>query len=112
MLTQVTELGHCKGFEIKEYLQRKLSHISSLNSLKHEITNSVCYTPLVYNRINKKLKEAFTNHQIEDLVKACINDADSILKKGKNYYVNCSNPGISLTINANNYRVITANNLC
>ncbi|WP_082918580.1 DUF3781 domain-containing protein [Loigolactobacillus backii] len=49
---------------------------------------------------------------MEDLVKACINDADSILKKGKNYYVNCSNPGISLTINANNYRVITANNLC
>ncbi|WP_418287570.1 DUF3781 domain-containing protein [Loigolactobacillus backii] len=35
-----------------------------------------------------------------------------MLKKGKNYYVNCSNPGISLTINANNYRVITANNLC
>ncbi|MEC5141944.1 DUF3781 domain-containing protein [Pediococcus pentosaceus] len=83
------------------------SNSSTINS----ILPNLCYTPLVYERINKKLANNLTQAEIEKLIYESVKYADSIEKHGKNYYVNNLSSHISITINSNNFRVITVNKL-
>ncbi|MBM9930378.1 DUF3781 domain-containing protein [Pediococcus pentosaceus] len=79
--------------------------------LKSTILDCLCYTTLVYQRINKKLDSVMDELTIENLITDCIKTADSINKNGKNYYVYNYKKNISVTINSNNFRVITVNRL-
>ncbi len=72
--------------------------------------NNVCYTPLVFNRVNKKLQVNLSNEEIKTLVEQIIsNKTTTIVKNGKNYYL--QNNDIELVINSFNYRLITVNKL-
>ncbi|EEI18931.1 hypothetical protein G8J22_01129 [Lentilactobacillus hilgardii] len=75
---------------------------------KKNILQGVCYTDLVYKRINKKLGINYSNNDIENLVKKTVLEADKLDHKGKNYYIYDYTSNIRITINANNFRVITA----
>ncbi|MEX0380707.1 DUF3781 domain-containing protein [Leuconostoc sp. MS02] len=76
------------------------------------IQSHVCYTALVYQRVNKKLSRDMTSTQIEALVQRVLNsELMSILCRGKNYYIEDKTEGVVLTINKNNYRLITINKL-
>ena len=76
---------------------------------REKIKANICYTELVYDRIRKKLNIQLDNVNIENLISKIISDDKSILdKRGKNFYVANKKMGIEVTINSNNYRVITA----
>lgn len=75
------------------------------------ILKHICYTPLVYERINKKLAVRLTQQQIEALLIKTIETASQIERRGKNFYVVNSEQQIQVTVNANNYRVITVDRL-
>lgn len=78
--------------------------------MKNEILNNLCYTELVYARINKKLGFNIDNIAIENLILSLISDNSSVIEKiGKNYYVKNYSENISVTINSYTYRVITVN---
>ncbi|MGX2946204.1 DUF3781 domain-containing protein [Enterococcus alishanensis] len=80
--------------------------------MKTKILSSLCYTELVYQRINKKLQLQLTPPEIETFIYQTIAKPDSIIeKKGKNFYI--SNPALKVrvTVNSHNYRVITADKL-
>lgn len=74
---------------------------------KCKILENLCYTELVYGRINKKLKSQLSKDQIEDKIYKSILDTavEDFHRKGKNYYVMSQN--IKITINSNTFRVIT-----
>ncbi len=78
--------------------------------LKEKIITHICYTPLVYGRVNKKLHLQLSNTAIEHLVLTTIQalPASAITKVGKNYYIANAINNIRLTVNAHNYRLITA----
>lgn len=69
---------------------------------------NICYTKLVFDRVNKKLQTNLSNEEIKNLVNKIISDSEtSIIKRGKNYYL--QNNHVELVINFYNYRLITAN---
>lgn len=75
-----------------------------------QIKAHVCYTKLVYQRVNKKLAVNLTKAEVEALVIAVLDDvASSVEKLGKNYYVTNSTQRVQLVINSFNYRLITVN---
>ena len=80
---------------------------------KDEIINNICYTELVYGRINKKLKTNYSKDQIEKLISDLlkITSQDNYSKIGKNYYITNIDKKIRVTVNSNTYRVITADKL-
>jgi hypothetical protein len=80
---------------------------------KSEIIKNICYTKLVYSRINKKLNTSLSEKEIEKLILKILNDTNenSIIRKGKNYYVKNNSFNIMITINSNTYRVITVNKI-
>lgn len=80
---------------------------------KAKILNSVCYTDLVYGRINKKLKSNYSKSEIEKFIFDILNETleESFQKIGKNYYVTNDNNNIKITINSNTYRVITVDKI-
>lgn len=57
---------------------------------KKEILLNICYTDLVYHRINKKLNVAFSKDEIEKMVLTIIKETDvsGFYKKGKKYLYN------------------------
>ncbi|MGV0167766.1 DUF3781 domain-containing protein [Furfurilactobacillus sp. WILCCON 0119] len=57
----------------------------------------------------KKLNAELDRKQIEELVRKSVLSSDKIERHGKNYYVYNGSAKIEITINANNYRVITVN---
>lgn len=77
---------------------------------KSEILIKFCYTELVYGRINKKLGINLSKKEIEILVIEILTNTKetNFIKKGKNIYVNNIERQVGLTINSNNYRIITA----
>jgi len=81
-----------------------------LETYKKDILENICYTELVYGRINKKLNISLPKEEIEKLVYDVIKYTDSanFIKKGKNIYVNNKEKNIQLTINSFTYRIITA----
>jgi len=79
------------------------------NINKSEILHNVCYTELVYGRINKKLKVHFSKSEIEEMLQKIISETDDSYfeRIGKNIYVTNFENQIRITINSNTYRIIT-----
>ena len=84
-----------------------------MNHNKTEIAAKICYTELVYGRINKKLKRQFTHIEIEELISAIITETEEefFQKTGKNIYVTNTKHNIILTINSYTNRVITVDKI-
>ncbi len=82
-------------------------------SNKQQIVERLCYTELVYGRINKKLSTDFSNVQIESFIDEVLKKTDGKFyeKNGKNYYVTNTVYNIRITINSNTFRVITVDKL-
>jgi hypothetical protein len=80
---------------------------------KTKILNSLCYTELVYGRINKKLCCQLSKSEIEKMLKAIINETPEAYfqRIGKNIYVTSQEKNIRITINYNTYRIITVDKL-
>ncbi|KRN98644.1 DUF3781 domain-containing protein [Companilactobacillus kimchiensis] len=75
---------------------------------REEFLEKVCYTPLVFGRVTKKLVVNMSIADIKNLVNKIIIDPETtIIKEGKNYYL--QNKDIELVINSYNFRLITAN---
>lgn len=77
------------------------------------ILQNICYTELVYGRINKKLKSDFSKVEIEAnifevIMETPINGFERI---GKNYYISNIDKNIRITINSNTFRVITVDRI-
>lgn len=81
--------------------------------MKNKILKNICYTGLVYGRINKKLNIQFTKKQIEKFVLKILKETDEkfFSKRGKNYYIKNIENNIRLTINSNTFRIITVDKL-
>ena len=84
-----------------------------MNTIKTKILDNLCYTDLVYQRINKKLKANFSNDQIETMLVAVLNETELSCfdKRGKNFYVSNINNNIRITINSYTFRVITVDRI-
>ena len=65
--------------------------------MKQQIIQNLCYTELVYGRINKKLKTGYSRPEIESLMLQVLEETDEsdFVKRGKNYYITNRNHGIS-----------------
>jgi uncharacterized protein DUF3781 len=76
---------------------------------KTEILNNICYTELVYGRINKKLNIKISKPEIEKMLFEIIKETQEIFfqRIGKNIYVENAENNIKITINSNTYRIIT-----
>lgn len=77
---------------------------------KKTILDKLCYTELVYGRINKKLKMELSKDEIEELITMIIleTDENKFIKTGKNIYITNEKRNIILTINSYTNRIITA----
>ncbi len=84
-----------------------------MNINKPEILSKICYTELVYQRINKKLKTELSKLEIEEMLFDILNvTQEKYFKKiGKNIYVNNSDNNIKITINSNTFRIITVDKI-
>lgn len=80
---------------------------------KKEILDNICYTELVYERINKKLNSKFPKPEIEQLLFKIIEQEKeaSFLRIGKNIYVSSPENNIRITINSNTFRIITVDRI-
>ncbi len=76
---------------------------------KIDILKNICYTELVYGRINKKLDRQYSKVEIEELIFNIIQmtEVKYFLKKGKNFYISNFENDIRITINSYTFRVIT-----
>ena len=84
-----------------------------MNIDKAEILSRICYTELVYERINKKLDSKFSKSEIEKMLFDIVNKTQEMFfqRIGKNIYVTSSKRNIIITINSNTYRIITVDKL-
>ncbi|MDN3618595.1 DUF3781 domain-containing protein [Polaribacter undariae] len=80
---------------------------------KAEILEKHCYTELVYLRINKKLKTAFSKDEIEKFIRKVLEETtiENYLKKGKNFYISNFENNIRITVNSNTFRIITVDRI-
>jgi len=76
---------------------------------KAEIIDNICYTELVYDRINKKLNSKYSKKNIETMLLDIIEKTNEthFKKRGKNFYITNTKNNIRITINSNTFRVIT-----
>ncbi|MGQ1889175.1 DUF3781 domain-containing protein [Thermophagus sp. OGC60D27] len=84
-----------------------------MNNYKQEILDKICFTELVYDRINKKLNVNLSKGEIEELIFAIIQETDEseFKKTGKNIYISNRERNTRLTINSYTNRIITADKL-
>ena len=84
-----------------------------MEDYKTEILNKICYTDLVYERINKKLHIQLSKDEIEKMIYGIIEETDKtrFQKIGKNIYITNENRNVRLTINSYTNRIITADRL-
>lgn len=84
-----------------------------MKDIKTTILNNVCYTPLVYGRINKKLNIQISNTEIEKMIYNLIQETTefNVNIKGKNFYIKNHEYGIKMTLNRNTFRVITVDKI-
>ncbi len=84
-----------------------------MNINKQEILENICYTELVYERINKKLSINFSKKQIEEFIFKILKETDDnfFSKIGKNFYVKNTENNIRITINSNTFRIITVDKI-
>ena len=80
---------------------------------KTEILNRLCYTELVYERINKKLHCQLSKDEIEKLLFKVINDTREQFfeRNGKNIYITNREKNLKITINSNTCRIITVDRI-
>ncbi|AWG20391.1 hypothetical protein FFWV33_02035 [Flavobacterium faecale] len=80
---------------------------------KSDIIANLCYTELVYGRINKKLKSNKSNKEIEVYLLNILKNTplSGYIKTGKNFYVSSFENNIRITVNSYTYRVITVDKL-
>jgi len=80
---------------------------------KIEILNRLCYTELVYERINKKLHCQLSKDEIEKLLFKVINDTREQFfeRNGKNIYITNREKNLKITINSNTCRIITVDRI-
>lgn len=80
---------------------------------KEQIIENLCYTELVYGRINKKLGLTYTKDEIEELILNVLSECNESCysRVGKNYYISNKDRNIRVTINSNTFRVITVDKL-
>ena len=83
---------------------------NSTENFKHAIILKICYTALVYGRIQKKLKVDWSNETIEAYIKEMLLDDmnNEYVKIGKNFYITSHKRNVKLTINSYTNRIITA----
>ena len=81
-----------------------------MKNYKKEILDRICYTELVYGRINKKLKIELSKDKIEEMIFSIILETDEVnfQKIGKNIYITNIERNVILTINSYTNRIITA----
>lgn len=81
-----------------------------MDNYKCDILDKICYTELVYGRINKKLNTQLSKNKIEEMIFEIINETDEteFQKTGKNIYITNEKRNIRLTINSYTNRIITA----
>ena len=79
----------------------------------NKLLENICYTKLVYGRINKKLNINFSKKEIEEFIfKILKNTKDKFISKiGKNYYITNIENNIKITINSNTFRIITVDRI-
>lgn len=84
-----------------------------MHILKTQILNKICYTALVYERINKKLNTKLSKPEIEKLLFDTIQETQEryFEKTGKNIYVSNTERNIRITINQNTNRIITVDRI-
>ena len=84
-----------------------------MNNYKKEILDKICYTELVYGRINKKLNIEISKDKIEKIISTIISETDEseFQKIGKNIYITNNERNVRLTINSYTNRIITADKL-
>ena len=84
-----------------------------MNIDKTEILSRICYTELVYERINKKLDSKFSKSEIEKMLFDIVRETQEMFfqRIGKNIYVTSRERNIKITINSNTYRIITVDKL-
>ena len=80
---------------------------------KAEILKNICYTELVYGRINKKLNSKFSKSEIEKMLFEIINQTKEkfFRRIGKNIYVINHEKNIKITINSYTFRIITVDRI-
>ncbi|MCG9791553.1 DUF3781 domain-containing protein [Flavobacterium algicola] len=80
---------------------------------KSEIIANICYTELVYSRINKKLKTNLSVFDIERKILHILEETplSYFTKIGKNFYISNIENNIKITVNSHTYRVITADKI-
>ena len=80
---------------------------------KTEILNNICYTELVYRRINKKLNINFSKKQIEEFIFKILKETEEkyFSKIGKNFYATSKENKIKITINSHTFRIITVDRI-
>ncbi|PCI35935.1 MAG: hypothetical protein COB60_01145 [Flavobacteriaceae bacterium] len=84
-----------------------------MNNYKKVILAKICYTELVYGRINKKLSIQLSKDEIEEMIFSIISETDEVnfQKTGKNIYITNKVRNLRLTINSYTNRIITADKL-
>ena len=84
-----------------------------MTNYKEEIIEKICYTDLVYGRINKKLNIEFSENKIEEMILTIIRETDEsgFNRRRKNIYITNENRNVRLTINSYTNRIITADKL-
>lgn len=80
---------------------------------KPQILSKICYTELVYQRINKKLKTQFSKLEIEKILFEILKETPEkdFEKIGKNIYMTNSEKNIKITMNSNTCRIITVDKI-
>lgn len=80
---------------------------------KQKVLENICYTELVYDRINKKLHTDLSKEQIEAFLLKILTETNDrfFLKTGKNFYVVNTENNMRITINSNTCRIITVDRI-
>jgi hypothetical protein len=80
---------------------------------KVEILDKLCYTELVYGRINKKLNSHYSKIEIEKMIIDIIEETQEHYFKliGKNFYITNTAKNITITVNSHTHRVITVDRI-
>jgi len=84
-----------------------------MSNYKNVILDKICYTELVYGRINKKLNINLSKNKIEEMIITIISETSEsdFQKIGKNIYITNNVRNVKLTINSYTNRIITVDRL-
>jgi FKBP-type peptidyl-prolyl cis-trans isomerase (trigger factor) len=84
-----------------------------MKNYKEELLEKICYTDLVYERINKKLNLNLSKSRIEEMIFLIIQETNeaNYQKIGKNVYISNNEKKVRLTINSYTNRIITVDKL-